>query len=210
MSQEFDVASAKPFKNDAEFDFSTAKPYQTSWADVANKASSNFIHDAGNVVNDTATAVLHPLDTAKGVLDVANGGLQNILPKSVVDVMHHLSPDTANNPEKFDGLINHYKTRYGSEEGFKQALSEHPVETLMDLSAVLSGGGSLASKAPQLSKAGAVVAKAGDIVNPLAAGGKAFDTASGAIGATAPAVLGATTGVGADHQGRLSSGCERW
>ena len=195
---DFDITTAKPYKTD-EFDFSTAKLVnQLSWSDVATKAQSNLFKDSATVLNDVATGVLHPIDTAQGVLDMANGGLQKVLPESLVNVMHKLAPDTANNPQKFDALVNHYKTRYGSEEGFKQAIAQHPAETLMDISAFLTGGGSLAGKVPSLAKVGNAVAKAGDAVNPMRLAGRSAGLFNDTVSATVPAVLGATTGVGGD------------
>lgn len=110
---------------------------ETQWPDVPGNALRNLpksIQGVGQGVIDTVT---HPIDTAQGMLDLANAGMQKILPESV----NRLMPEsTRGNPEKLDAVGKFYADRYGSEEGIKQALSKDPAGVLMDATTLLSLG----------------------------------------------------------------------
>jgi hypothetical protein len=57
---------------------------------------------------------------------------------------------------------------YGSVDNFKKTLAEHPAQALMDISAVMTGGGSLAGKLPGIAgKIGEGVAAAGNAIDPM-------------------------------------------
>ena len=68
----------------------------------------------------------------------------------------------------FDAMVNHYAERYGSMEGFKEALAKDPVGVLLDMSTVLTGLGGVArgaaNTAVQGSKIASIAGKAADVL----------------------------------------------
>lgn len=165
-----------------------------SWGDVPGQAISNLPGSVGNIIKGVAGAVAHPIDTAKGVLDIAAGGLQNALPESLVNAIGADKPSQ----EKASAVGKFYGDRYGSEEGFKRALATDPAGVMADAATVLTGGGALASKVPALNKAGQMAIRAGKAIDPLAntlkAGGKVIDAGKG----IAKNALGMHTGAGGE------------
>jgi hypothetical protein len=135
-----------------------------SWLKVATRGVSNLPGSIAGVAGDVVSSVLHPIDTAQGVLDLGNAALQKVLPDAIVQMMPE---STRNNPAKLNAVVDFYKSRYTNPENFKEALATDPASVLADFSTVLTGGGSLASKIPALTKVGNVVAGAGRIVDPL-------------------------------------------
>lgn len=107
----------------------------------------------------------------------------------------------------FDMMVDHYVKRYGSLEGFKEALATDPAAVLLDMSTVLTMGGGLArgaaNVATQGSKAAAiagktadVLSKAGAITDPVSQTLKGAGKVAGVIGDAAVEGLGVTTGGG--------------
>lgn len=180
--------------------FDTANPFDQfdeqkkplAWGDVPGQAIRNLPRSVGGIVKGVAGAIHHPIDTAKGVLDIAAGGLQNALPESLVQAIGEDKPSR----EKASAVGQFYGDRYGSEEGFKHALAEDPAGVAADAATVLTGGGALASKVPALHQAGQFAIKAGKFIDPLRATVKAGQSIVGAGKGAAKTLLGATTGAG--------------
>jgi hypothetical protein len=126
---------------------------------------SNVGTSAKKFVGGLAEAVTSPVQTAGALLDVAAGGLQKALPKSVVDFVNSLDrPEgqaaaqrAANTASAVGG---HYAQRYGSIEGIKKAAYEDPVGVAGDVSALLSMGAGAVRAVPSATKAGFKVAQA--------------------------------------------------
>ncbi len=160
-----------------------------AWKDVPIEAVKNIGPSVANMVGDIYQAVTNPIQTAKSVIDVGAGTLQNILPESLVQLIGEdkASRDVASQVGQF------YKQRYGTEEGFKQALAKDPAGVMADVSTILTGGAAIAPKAVS-----APLKAAASMVDPLQlamkAGGKAVDV----TGALAKQALGLTTGVGGE------------
>jgi len=142
-----------------------------SWQDALQASMRNFPKSAASQVQGIGHAIMHPLQTAQGLIDIPAGALNRAFPGTIGALSQASNPEaTARANQTYDSLIDSYKEKYGSEQGFKTALSNDPVGVLMDLATVaspVSGG---------LRKMG---------VRPWAAAGDL--TASG---------LGMTTGVG--------------
>ena len=149
-----------------------------TWGDVGKSALQRFPESAGNIISGAVETIAHPIDTATNIKDIAVGGLS--------------SDATPEQKQKFNSVVDFYKDRYGSEEGFKKALATDPAGVLSDVSTIATGGGALMSKVPQLAKAGAIASKVGAVTNPLALPQAAISKATGAI---APA-FGVSTGTG--------------
>lgn len=179
----------------------SATPAALSWSDVPGAALSNIPSSAMNFAQGIGQAVMHPINTIGSMGDAVVGGLQNALPKALVDYMNSsgipMQPgaqqritDTASNVGHF------YKNRYGSIEGLKNTLATDPVGAAADASTVLAGGAALAPRTSALADALRTASTYTNPVTPIAA---AASRAMNAGGFLAKHILGLTTGVGPDN-----------
>jgi hypothetical protein len=175
----FDLSTAAP----SAFDLSTAQPTQSggseipaarrSWSDVPGEAVSNLIPSAGKFGREMYEAVTSPIQTATSIRDLGWGALQNITPKVVSDFVARFetNPGAAKRAvEAANAFGGFYAERYGTVDGFKEALATDPVSVIGDFSALLSGGaGALTRVAPRAAKVLATTAKYTNPTAPLAA-----------------------------------------
>lgn len=144
------------------------------WSDIPMEAVTNLPASAGKFVGGLYEAVTSPVQTVKGLLDIGAGALQNITPKVVKDFVNRFET----NPEAAQRAVNtanavggEYAKRYGSVEGFKEALATDPVGVVSDFSTLLSGGAAATSKiAPTASKALSATAAYTNPAAPIAKG----------------------------------------
>lgn len=157
--------------------------------DVAQSAIANAPASAGRMVQDIYQAVTSPVQTAKTVLDIGAGTLQNLLPESLVRMIGEDRPSrqVASQVGEF------YKQRYGSEEGLKKAVATDPVGVMADLSTILTGGAAVAPRAVS-----APLKAAATAVDPLALTARATQQSANLVGRTVAPVLGMTTGTGTE------------
>lgn len=120
-----------------------------SAGDVATQAISNLPESFGNLVGGLYQAVTSPLQTGKAVLDVAAGGLQNILPERLVQAIGEdkASRDVANKVGQM------YVERYGGVENAKRTIANDPAGFMADVSTALTGVGGVVPKAGKLAAA---------------------------------------------------------
>lgn len=155
---------------------------------VASGAITNFPSSFGNLVGNVVSAVTSPIQTAKSVVDLGAGILQNVLPERLVQAIGEdkSSREVANQVGKF------YVDRYGSVEGAKKAIAEDPAGVLADISTVLTGGSTVAPRA-----VAQPLARAASTIDPLAATVRATGAVASAAGKNIIApILGTTTGAG--------------
>lgn len=153
-------------------------------SEVIPRAIENFPSSFGNVVSSIKEAVTSPLQTGKAILDVAAGGLQNILPESLVQV---IGEDKASR-EVANKVGQAYVERYGGIENAKRTIANDPAGFLADVSTILAGGSTVAPR----------LAKVASYVDPVSLTAKtAIGTAKKAGGIMSP-IFGATTGVGSE------------
>lgn len=172
--------------------------------EVATRAIKNLPASFGGIVSGLAEAVTNPIQTAKTVLDLGAGILQNVLPESVVQTIGEdkASRDVARKVGEF------YADRYGSVEGAKRAIAQDPAGVLADVSTLLTGGAGLTRAGADIAaiaSRGAITApravaeslsRAASAIDPLAIAGRtALATTSGA-GMVAAPLIGAQTGAG--------------
>jgi len=157
--------------------------------EVATGAITNFPSSFKNLIGNIVEAVTSPVETAKSVLDVGAGALQNVLPEKLVQAVGEdkRSRDMARKVGEF------YAERYGTGEGLKQAIATDPAGVLADLSTVLTGGATVAPRA-----VAAPLSKAASMVDPLALAAKGTQATLSAAGRAAAPVLGVQTGVGTE------------
>jgi hypothetical protein len=168
-----------------------ARPNLTA-GQVASGAITNFPSSLGNLVGNVVSAVTSPIQTAKSVVDLGAGILQNVLPERLVQAVGEDkgSREVANQVGKF------YVDRYGSVEGAKRAIAEDPAGVLADVSTVLSGGSMVASRVG-LGSVAQPLARAASAIDPLAATVRATGAVANFAGKNLVApLLGTTTGAG--------------
>jgi len=175
----------------------TKEEPKLSWMDVPLQAITNTPKSALEFGKGIYESVTHPIETGKNVLDIAAGGLKNITPKVIADLIDKIDqhPEAINQAvEKANQIGGFYKQRYGSSEGFKQALAQDPVGVASDIASLLTGGEAALAKTAPAQMMGIVggVKNASEIVNPISGGAKAVE----AIGKPA---LGMLTGVGTEN-----------
>lgn len=157
--------------------------------EMLGKAAVNLPSSTMRVLKETAQAVINPIDTAKNVLDLGAGLLQNALPESVVQFLGE--DEKSRNLARQVGTF--YVDRYGSVEGAKQAFAQDPAGVLADVSTVLGIGG-----ATLPGKVGAVTSKAARAIDPVNLAIKSTGATSKLVGNIVAETLGKTTGVGGE------------
>ena len=133
--------------------------------------AGNVIKSGYNVAKGVAGAVMHPIDTASGLVDVGAGALQNALPKGVVDFVNKFdsNPDAAKRAvAAADAVGGVYKEKYGGLDKIKKTLYEDPVGAAADLSTLLSGGAALVRGAPVVAAGALKVAGAPEMAATVA------------------------------------------
>ena len=157
--------------------------------EVATTAISNIPSSFKNLVGNIVEAVTNPVETAKSVLDVGAGALQNVLPEKFVQFVG----EDKQSREMARAVGQFYADRYGTGEGLKRAIAEDPVGVLADLSTVPSGGATVAPRA-----VAAPLSTAARTIDPLSLAARGTQAAVSGAGKVAAPVLGVQTGVGAE------------
>ena len=167
---------------------------ERSWGDVAGSAVQNLIPSTGRVIGGVAEAVMSPVKTARSLVDLGAGAIQNALPESLVNAIGADKPsqEMASNVGQF------YKQRYGSMPGFKEALATDPAGVAADAASVLTGGSLAAARVPRMSRLAEGLKRSASAVDPLANVARGARAITRGAGSTAAALLGNTTGAGSE------------
>jgi hypothetical protein len=154
----------------------TVMPQSLSWDDTLQQAGQNFLPSLGEEAKGVIKAIGHPIDTASTLAQVGKGLYSKVM---------GWAGDTQDPKQKesdealVDALGHSYAQKYGSIDGFQNALANNPADILMDASTLLSGGGALAAKAPGIAgTVGKIASAAGTATNPLAWAGSAVKAAT--------------------------------
>ena len=120
--------------------------------------ASNVGTSAKNFASGIAQAVMHPVDTATGMLDVGAGALQKALPQGLVDFVNKSETPEAlaagqRAVEAATMAGGALKAKYGSVNALKNTLYEDPVGAAADLSMLVTGGASLGRGIANVSRA---------------------------------------------------------
>lgn len=134
----------------------------------------NIPQSSRKMIEDTASTVLHPIDTIKGVASLAEGA-------TVGKLLDHMGmPEQAqeHNVDSANAVWGALSDRYGGVDNILSTLQNDPVGFAADLSTVLTGAGGAAKLAGTLGKVakvadvGSAVMKAGAAVDPVNVAGK--------------------------------------
>ena len=165
---EFDVVS-KAYQ-DAKLN---VKPQQVSFNPaqmLINAPSSLYKNTIGGLIE----AASSPLQTATALTDIAAGGLQNITPKPLRDLINQanvggpfLDPAASQRSQNIANLVGQdYAKTYGTGQGFARTMEEDPFRVAGDVSMLL-GGGSAAARAANFGNVGNALSKASAMTNPM-------------------------------------------
>jgi hypothetical protein len=176
-------------------------PEGKAWSDVATQAYTNAPQSALNFAKGLYESITNPKQTLSSISDLMQAGLSKVIPESMIDP--NAQPAIGRGKIAGEAMAEHFKERYGSAEGFKEALSKDPVGVASDISTVLSAGSMGAGTIAKISE------KAGYRVPQIVATEKALETAAKytnpltAVTATAglvgKPVLGLSTGTGSEN-----------
>jgi len=166
-----------------------------TWGGTAVEAVKNIPRSAQQFATNLYEAVTSPVQTAKGILDVGAGALQNVLPEPVVKFISQFDA----NPEAAQRAVNaanaagaFYKDRYGSIEQLKNTIATDPVGSAADLSTLLTGG-SMALKGVAPRTAG-VVGKVAGYIDPMTLPVKAIGATTRGAATVTSNIIDAATG----------------
>jgi len=123
-----------------------------NWSDVPGEAAKNLGPSLVGVGESMVAPILHPLDTATSMASLGKGAYSKA--KGALGFEQEAG-QKAKDEASFNAAVDFYKQRYGTEEGFKEALAKDPAGVAADLSTFLTGGGSAAARLPgKLAKVG--------------------------------------------------------
>lgn len=171
------------------------------WADVPGEALRNLPASAGNFLSALVHPILHPIDTANALGGIAAGVINKTGRPG--DLRREWDPEPT--PQEIDkraaieapanAVGKFFADRYGTVEGFKNALATDPVGVAADAATVLSGGSALPGRA------GSMIGTAARAIDPVTQGINALKVTGNLTGKTVEKLtsnaLGATTGAGA-------------
>jgi hypothetical protein len=104
-----------------------------AWKDVATQALTNAPESALEFGKALLTVVRHPIETGKGIMNIAIGAGQKVLPKDI-----RIFPEEQKQAETVGQF---FADRYGGIENLKRTIAQDPVGFLADASVVLGGAG---------------------------------------------------------------------
>ena len=160
----------------------------------------------GTMLSQVGQAVIHPIDTTQGILNFGAGELSKVLPESINTALNRADEAVMGKQkaqqlharqEDIANAVNKDYAQYGSWEGTKRKIAEHPESVLADLSTVLGGAGALTKG----SKLGEILSTAGEYTNPL----KPAEMALGVTGTVAGKVANKLENVPSNVIGSLSN-----
>lgn len=182
-----------------------------SAGEAASSAIKNLPVSAGKFVSDMVQPFIHPVETAKAMRDVTAGGLQKlgIDPQTGLRVAGSMPvlgapfaamAATVETGKDYrpaaEAVGEHYKDRFGGWENIKRTFAEDPVGLAADVSLPLTGGGSLAARAPGVvGQIGRITRGVGSAIDPISATGKVL---KGAGHVAAEGIGGYLTHTGAE------------
>jgi hypothetical protein len=165
-----------------------------SWSDVPGQALRNAPGSAARLVGNIAQTVMHPIETAQNLGNLAYGVGSKI--GGALGVEQDPQRKSANEAPA-DAVGAFFKDRYGSAEGLKKTLANDPVGALADAATVLTGGGALVARAPGVAgQVGRVAGRVGSTIDPIAGGVRLAGGTASKAGEAAAAIAGMTTGAG--------------
>jgi hypothetical protein len=167
------------------------------WGEVLSSGARNFLPSVGNAVLGSVNALTIGLPkTVEGMYDLGKGVVTKInryqpAPGQTTMGPRPPTPEQAESEATADAVGSHYATKYGTAEGFKNALADDPGSILMDAATLGTAGAGLPGKTGQVA---GIISKA----DPLTATGNALKYGAKGAELAGSNVLGMTTGAGTE------------
>lgn len=160
-------------------DGDSTQPSQ-NWEPSGQRMLENIPSSAWHVATDISSVVIHPIQTAENFYDLGKGVLQMTGALKGTEY------------EKYPQALGKFIVdRYGSIDAAKKTITDDPIGFAMDLSTVLSGGGTALERAPGIvGKAGEALRGAGETINPMTAAGHAAMAVGKPLGKGAAQFIG--------------------
>ena len=168
---------------------------QQNWSDVATSAAVNFLPSLGEMGKSIYGAVRHPINTVEGLVMASAGGAKNLLGLDLQKIAGATPQEESQSVQIADSIGGMYKDRYGSMDGFKNAVATDPAGVMADASTVLLGGSALAPKVGGIKSA---LSNASKFVDPVYLTAKGVQKVGSAALKVPKHVIGMTTGVGSE------------
>jgi hypothetical protein len=172
-------------------------------SDVAVQAYTNAPQSALNFAKGLYESITNPKQTLSSISDLMQAGLSKVIPESMIDP--NAQPAIGRGKVAGQAMAEHFKERYGSAEGFKQALAKDPIGVASDISTVLSMGsggmgglakvaeiGGATKVAPVLRASEKILETGAKYTNPLTA-------VTSTLGKGGQHLLGLSTGTGSEN-----------
>ena len=165
--------------SDAEIQAVMKKKYPYEPVDFkATTAIKNIPSSALQLGKDLWTAVTNPLDTLGSIRNLAQG----IVEKAIPETINGVDFGETENEQLVNAVGNYLVDRYGGLDEIKTTIMNDPTGFLLDASAILTGGGSLAAKAPGVvGKVASGIQVVGQAVDPLNITASAAKYAAGKV-----------------------------
>lgn len=181
LRSRYHQAGAKPAPNEKEL----------SWGQTWQGAGRSLIPSTVEMGRGMVSAAMNPMETLGAIKQIGTGvGSQVAGALGIKQDQTKKAKDEA----LARALGSHYVQTYGSQKGFKKALSTDPASILADASTFLLGPGGAAAKGAGLVKTGAALSKAAEFVDPIQLALKAAKLPVKAVGKVMPLAQSFTTG----------------
>ena len=198
MADQWEVLSVAPAAP-PQWDVASVEPIPFSTMKMLANAPGSFYK---NTIGGLVEALSSPVQTARGIADVAAGGFYNAMPAVVQRGINaiEINPEAQQRAIQTANVVGQELVKpYSSTQGFKQTVEEDPFRILSDVS-MLAGGAGAGLKAANIgaktTQAGNVLSAASNVLNPVTqaiAATKAVGKGAEAIG---KGYLAAKSGVG--------------
>jgi len=169
MADQWEVVSVAPAAP-PQWDVASVEPIPFSTMKMLANAPGSF---KKNVIDGLVEAISSPVQTARGIADVAAGGFYNAMPAAVQRGINaiEVNPAAQQRAIQTANVVGQELVKpYSSTQGFKQTVQEDPFRILSDVS-MLAGGAGAGLKAANIgaktAQAGNILTKASDVLNPV-------------------------------------------
>jgi len=169
MADQWEVLSVAPAAP-PQWDVASVEPIPFSTMKMLANAPGSF---KKNVIDGLVEAISNPVQTAKGIADVAAGGFYNAMPAAVQRGINaiEVNPEAQQRAIQTANVVGQELVKpYSSTQGFKQTVEEDPFRILSDVS-MLAGGAGAGLKAANIgaktAQAGNVLSAASNVLNPV-------------------------------------------
>ena len=198
MADQWEVLSVAPAAP-PQWDVASVEPIPFSTMKMLANAPGSFYK---NTIGGLVEALSSPVQTARGIADVAAGGFYNAMPAVVQRGINaiEVNPEAQQRAIQTANVVGQELVKpYSSTQGFKQTVEEDPFRILSDVS-MLAGGAGAGLKAANIgaktAQAGNVLSAASNVLNPVTQAIAATKLVGKGAEAIGKGYLAAKSGVG--------------